>query len=617
MDLKKSLIDSKIIKVAIVDDDLSNAIAMADLETIDRDITGLLGDPNDPDCQVYYDILTSAGYNISKLGDLAQPLSDKAIREQAPERLKNAANSVLAFREGNAEPVRRVKEILLDAGVLDDNIHYFCSPEIPEGDFYDLLIIDYFLVKNSCAHTLPFIQKILTAHKDAQEPLQIILMSTYEAELKAEFRNIRPQLKASSSRMRIMSKPMIDDDLIHWKSALFQLSSDRQFVSAVESFVTETSNGFKSAAQEQADRLWELDLQAMDILHETATFDNDDFCRYVEECLSRQLLTALERYSGIRQSLDVLGNLLKDHRTAKVIAPVAEIGDSRAAIRMLMRSMEWRGGNNPSTAELAKYDDPKDRAKWVQKNLRFGMVLQSPDGKEWLNLTQACDLAQTKEEHLDAVSLLLISGSYVRPIGRENGQSLVFLNTSLSDVGSEVLCWDVRNVQTPSIFGFAQEFYNGWSITGELRLDQAQSIAALYSSRTLRVGLQRRLSSWCLDGYALFIKDLNSGAADAKITGTHLSGHAMNRGKPDEVHIDRDSMILLQKDFPNCISKISLKLYMGLQLKHGAKNKEEGILIYCNEKPENIGSLRIALNEDVFLGHAANQNKVVIALWHR
>ncbi|PXV76611.1 hypothetical protein [Pantoea sp. PNA 03-3] len=617
MDLKKSLIDSKIIKVAIVDDDLSNDITMADLEIIDGDITGILGDPNDPDYQDYCELLTSFGYDIDKLSDLSQPLSNEELREQAPERLKSAAGRVLDFRDGNAEPVRRVKQLLLNAGVLEVNIDYYCSPVIPKGKIYDLLVVDYYLVNNSNKYTLPFIKEMISAHVDAPEPLQIILMSTHEAQLKAEFRDIRPILETSSSRMRIMSKPMTDDELIHWESALFQLSSDRQFVNAVESFVTETSKGFQLAAKEQAKKLWELDLQAMDILHETATFDNDDFCRYVEECLSRQLLTALEQYSGIRQSLDVLGNLLKDHRTTNVIAPVAEIGDSRAAIRMLMKSMEWRGGNSPNTAELAKYDDPKDRAKWVQKNLRFGMVLQSPDGKEWLNLTQACDLAQTKEEHLDAVSLLLISGSYVRPVGRENGQSLVFLNTSLSDVGSEVLCWNVRNVQTPSIFGFAQEFYNGWSITGELRLDQAQSIAALYSSRTLRVGLQRRLSSWCLDGCALFIKDLNSGAADTKITGTPLSGHAMNRGKPDEVHIDRDSMILLQKNFPNCVSKISLKLYMGLQLKPGGKNKEEGILIYCNEKPENIESLRIALNEDVFLGQAANQNKVVIALWHR
>lgn len=616
MDLKKSLIDSKIIKVAIVDDDLSNDITMADLEIIDGDITGILGDPNDPDYQDYCELLNSSGYDIDELSDLAQPLSNEAIREQAPERLKNAAGRVLDFRDGNAEPVKRVKQLLLSAGILDVNIDYYCSPAIPEGKIYDLLVVDYYLVKNSNKHTLPFIKEMISAHVDAPDPLQIILMSTHEAQLKAEFRDIRPFLETSSSRMRIMSKPMTDDELIHWESALFQLSSDRQFVNAVESFVTETSKGFQLAAQEQAKRLWELDLQAMDILHETATFDNDDFCRYVEECLSRQLLTALEQYSGIRQSLDVLGNLLKDHRTTNVIAPVAEIGDSRAAIRMLMRSMEWRGGDTPNPADIKQYAEPNDRAKWIQKNLRFGMVLKSADGKEWLNLTQVCDLAQTKEESFNVVSLLLVSGSYARPVERENGQALVYLNSPVSDVGSDVLCWNVRNVKTPSILDFAQEFYEGWSITGELRLDQAQSIAALYSSRTSRVGLQRRLSSWCLEGCALPVNILKNGHAEDKITGIPLSGHAMNRGKSDEIHIDSNSMKLLRQKYPNIISETSLKLYMGMQLKPGAKNKEEGLVIYCKEKPDNIEALRIAINDKVYLEHATNQNKVVLALWY-
>ncbi|HBB3095909.1 TPA: hypothetical protein KAC79_004965 [Escherichia coli] len=614
MDIQKSFTESKILKVAIVDDDLSDLITMDDLNTIDKDIASLLGDPSDPDCESYHELLASEGYDLDEIEDLAQPLSNKSIREKAPERLKNAANKIIEFRYDNAKPIRRVKQLLLEAGILEDNIHYYFSPEIPNEEFYDLLVIDYFLVKNSSKHTLPFIKKILSTHEKAPKPLQVILMSTYEAELKAEFRNIRPEIRTSSSRMRIMSKPMSDDDLVYWRSALFQLSSDRQFVDAVEKFVTETISGFQHAAQEQAKRLWELDLQAMDILHEAATSDNDDFCRYVEECLSRQLLTALEECSGIRKSLGVLGESLIKHRANNVIAPVTEIGDSRAAIRTLMRSMEWRGGNTPSMTE---FKDPKDRAKWIQKNLRFGMVLKSPDDKRWLNLTQACDLAQTKEDNLNSVSLLLISGSYARPVGHENGQSLVYLNTSLSDAGSEVLCWDVRNVQTPSIFDFAQTFYNGWSITGELRLDQAQSIAALYSSRTLRVGLQKRLSSWCLDGKALFINKLNNSAPSDKIEGTTISGHAMNRGKPDEVHIDKDSMIKLQRDFPNSINKISLKLYMGMQLKPGSKNQEEGILIYCAEKPENIESLRRAINDNDFLNRDVNQNKVVIALWHK
>ncbi|VED11217.1 Uncharacterised protein [Escherichia coli] len=45
MDIQKSFTESKILKVAIVDDDLSDLITMDDLNTIDKDIASLLGDP--------------------------------------------------------------------------------------------------------------------------------------------------------------------------------------------------------------------------------------------------------------------------------------------------------------------------------------------------------------------------------------------------------------------------------------------------------------------------------------------------------------------------------------------------------------------------------------------
>lgn len=86
MDIQKSFTESKILKVAIVDDDLSDLITMDDLNTIDKDIASLLGDPSDPDCESYHELLASEGYDLDEIEDLAQPLSNKSIREKAPER---------------------------------------------------------------------------------------------------------------------------------------------------------------------------------------------------------------------------------------------------------------------------------------------------------------------------------------------------------------------------------------------------------------------------------------------------------------------------------------------------------------------------------------------------
>lgn len=616
MDLKKSLLDAKVIKVAIVDDDLSESICMADLISIDGDIAALLGDPHDPDQETYIRILIDRGFNIEALHDIAEPLSEKSIREDAPARLKEAANKVLEFRHGNAAPVRRVQSLLLELGLLSENIDFYSVPAIPLDKYYDLVIVDYYLVQNSNQQTLPFIDSVITSHKDCTDPLQVILMSTHAAQLRAEFRDIRPLLKASSSRMRIMGKPQSDEDLIHWKTALYQLASDRPFIAAVENFVSETSKGLELAAQDQAKKLWELDLQAMDILHETATLDNDDFCRYVEECLSRHLLTALEKYTGIRNSLRALGDSLMEHRDTHVISPVAEIGDSRAAIRGLMRSMEWRGGASLDHSTYPSQLTPLDKAKWLKKNLRFGMVLRSNEGKEWLNLTQACDLAQAKDESLDTVSLLLVSGVRSRPLNQEKNQAMVYLSSTMSEADTETLGWNLRNIRTPTIQEFAEDFANGWTLVGELRLDQAQSIAATYSSRVSRVGLQRTLSSWYLQGTALLAETLSEADPATLVAGTSVSGHAMSRGSSDELHIDQDSLSAIINTFPGSINDELLRAYMGIQLKPGAKVAGETMLIYCKEKPVTMEDLRGFISHEKWLTNGANKNKIILAVWH-
>ncbi|WP_444756767.1 hypothetical protein [Pseudomonas sp. A014] len=616
MDLKKSLHEAKVIKIAIIDDDLSQDISTADLLSIDGDIAALLGDPHDPDYEAYAGVLNKHGLDIETIPDPATPLSDKAICEEAPTRLSDAVRKVLEARYDSAAPVRRVHGLLEAVGVPAENIHFYSSPFIPEDRLYDLIIVDYYLVQNSNQQTLPFIDSAITAHKDCENPLQVILMSTHVTQLQSEFRTIRPLLKASSSRMRIMGKPMSDDDLIHWKTALFQLTSDRPFISAVENFVSETSKGLELAARDQANKLWELDLQAMDILHEAATLDNDDFCRYVEECISRHLLTALESYTGIRNSLLTLGDSLMEHRNTNVIAPVAEIGDSRAAIRGLMRSMEWRGGQGLDHTTYPVHSPALNKAQWLKKNLRFGMVLRSNDGREWLNLTQACDLAQAKEDAFDKVSLLLVSGVRSRPLSQEKNQAVVYLSSTATDTETETLGWNLRNIRTPTIQELAEDFVNGWTSVGELRLDQAQSIAATYSSRASRVGLQRRLSSWHLQGTAILAGTLSDADPAESLGGTPLTGHAMNRGSSDELHIDQASLSSVIEAFPDSINEELLRAYMGVQLKAGNKITSETLLVYCKDKPSTMGDLKIFINHEKWLTNGQNKAKIILAVWH-
>ncbi|VVM38166.1 hypothetical protein PS634_00133 [Pseudomonas fluorescens] len=615
MDFSEVLMQASITRVAIVDDDLSRNITTPDLLTIHGDLEALLSDPNDPDSQQYQELLASLGHDYDQLEDKATPLSDPAIAAQAPARLRQAAEQVLEARASNAEPVARLHALLISAGISENNIDKYSSPYIPPDKLYDLIIVDYFLVDNSEKKTLPFIREMIESHSGREHPLQVILMSTHEAEIKKEFRNFRPALGVTSSRMRVMGKPVSDDYLIQWRLALLQLANDRSYINVMEGFIRNAGAAIEKAAAEQARSMWELDLQAMDILHETSSRDNDNYCRYVEECLSRNLLTNLEEQTVMRAALTTLEEQLVAHRVAKVIPPVAEIGDSRAAIRALMKSMEWRGGAGPSLSAYPEGGTPIEKAKWVRLNLRFGMVLKAADGKEWLNITQACDLAQAKDTDVEITTLLLVGGYRAHPSSSAATEAMLQMNSTMTDKDAQVLGWNLRSVRTPSIQQFGIEYEQGWSVSGELRLDLAQSIATQYGSRTARVGLQKKMWSWRLQGVGLSVNAILDSEPDGPVVGVVLSGHGMSRGKSEEIHIDRECLTALSEEFPGVYSN-TVHAHEGLQLKLGGKKEGSPLILYCKATPKNIRELRAELDHEQWLNRADNRQKVIVALWY-
>ncbi len=607
---------AQILTVAIVDDDLSLELSVQNLLAVDGDLEALLGDPHDPDNQQYRDLLITYNYDFDGLSDRASPLADERVRDAAPKRLREAAELVLSARHESAAPVRRLQGLLQSAGIAPENIHTYSKPEMPPEQQYDLLIVDYYLVDNSAEKTIPFVKTVLDAHVGRPHPLQVVLMSTYEAEIRHKFSTFRPALKVSSSRMRVMSKPVTDDYLTHWKLTLSQLASDRSYIGALEGFISNTGMSITKAAEQQAEHLWELDLQAMDILHETASRDNDDYSRYVQECISRHLLTQIEGQAAMRGSISTLEELLQRHRKENVIPPVAEIGDSRAAIRSLMRSMEWRGGGAPTFTPYPTQGTNLDKAKWVKKNLRFGMVLKDSAGKEWLNLTQACDLAQAKEYALETTSLLLICGYRRHPSAEaaENG-GLVQMNSAMTEDDAEVLGWNMRYVRTPSIQELGLAFGDHWQVIGELRLDLTQSIAEQYASRAARVGLQRMMWSWKLEGVGMQVKKLTEAGSEDAMGGVKVSGHSMTRNKKEELHLDSQSLTLLATEFPGIYGD-TVHAHRGVQLKKGERHDGTPLMLFCKAKPQTMKALRDELKYESWLTSPKNAEKVIVALWY-
>ena len=315
------------------------------------------------------------------------------------------------------------------------------TPAIPHDKIYDLMIVDYFLVDTATTETLPFIREVLNTHEDQALPLQIILMSSHDEQLKTDFKTIRPELHVSSSRMRIMEKPKSEANLVAWRATLYQLASDRASVMQLERFIGDAGRTLTEAATATASKLWELDLQAMDLLHELASEDHDDYVRYVEDAVSRRLLSGLEADGGMRPSLQQLDTVFTAHRSRNLLSPTAEIGDSRAAIHGMMHSIEWRDGivGIPAFPTAAS---EMERSVWVRKHIRFGMVLRDPVGAEWLNITQACDLAQAKDEEIGQSTILFVRGQHTLPTASPRGDYYVTMSAMMASSDNHVLTWE-------------------------------------------------------------------------------------------------------------------------------------------------------------------------------
>lgn len=614
MDLRASLADAQIVRVAIVDDDLSGVVSTANLRQVDDNLEALLADVHDPDRQAYLQVLKDQGYDLSDVADLAHPLSEQAVRDAAPEVLRSAVEKILEARRDSAEPVERVRKLLIDSGIDGANIETFFGPDVPDDKLFDLIVVDYYLVNDATDQTVPFIERIVHNHAEQECPLQLILMSSHEEGLKQDFRKLRPRVGVSSSRMRILAKPQNDAQLAAWKLTLEQLAMDRGHVSAIELFVRRAIGAIRRATDEQSKKLWELDLQAMKVLHETAKTDNDDFSRYVEECLSRYLLTRLEEIHDLREALDGLRDSFGRNGGSTRISAGAEIGDSRAAIREIMTSMVWRGGGSPIIPAMPA--NPADAPRWVQQFLRFGMVIRDSNGHLWLNLTQACDLAQANLAELAELPLLLIGGHATNPtVQGKPDNATIRMTAPMAGAEPDLISWQLQRVSTPSVADIAAGFGRGWVVVGELRLDQAQSVVASYGAQVTRVGLQLAVRSWGMRGVAMSAGALHSAIDGSAVTGFAVAANALMQDKECEVHFELSTYNALQAHFPEEINDAALRLCAGVVVKPGKTSQGEPYLVHCEAAPTTVEELRALVNNKQWLERAQNANKVIVAVW--
>lgn len=532
MTLNELFKQAKIKKVAIIDDDLRSTITQSDISqsSPNDDDLNSLSDAGDPDNIQFIEFLQSEHLPSATVEQKLAALESEDVRRRAPERYRLAAQRALAMREDFAARVNLVKTWILDAGIRPVNLKIFTTPQaVPVADFFDLILVDYFLVNSSKKQTIPLIERVLEAHESQARPLLVILMSSHGAELSSDFGKLRSDLQRTSSRFRLMLKPSLGSEIdkSNWHFTFEQLAIERSVIVPIEKFITAWINKLNAATKELTNGLWSLDAHSLSILAKSANADHLSMEEYFGDVISRRVLAEVEHIEFPESETEKLTKALSSISGESFSS---EIGDSRAALRRIVVDIAWHRNNwwKPKKA-FPKLDNAK-QFEWLKRNIRFGTVLRHKQNKSYcVNITQPCDIAHVDIKDIRLNHLLLIPGTEdalhgVSPKGGKFAYSYSFDNGN----GCTNIQWSLRQPRTPSIGEFIEEIKR-YDFVGQMRQDQAQEVAAQFASLSSRVGTIRTPTFGKFYGYVF---GLNTAVADPiwEIKSTLLSAHTHPSG---------------------------------------------------------------------------------------
>lgn len=370
MSVTDLLTAAAITRVLMVDDDLREP-TLADVnESTQRgqsNVQSILGDPDHDATEGLVDLLQKDGRPHTTLNDLFQGLTDDAIRAQCLPDLSKPYNDAIERLQGFQEPLNKIQSWIRAPG----QIEVATWPRIREleaNEFYDLLIVDYYLVDNEATATRAFIKTMLERHKECPRPLLVILMSSNKDGVANDLSKIRDEIGASASRFRILVKPITThgepEPVVkeRWLQSLVQLANERVLIKPIEDFIGAWKTGLAKATETIVKRLYELDASAFAILSATAGADSMSIEEYMADVLAKRVSAETEEHAEVSTHTRALHEALK--QSASAVGPTinqgVEIKDAQHAIRRLMSDVVWH------------------RAQWHQPQVRLPDRINSP-----------------------------------------------------------------------------------------------------------------------------------------------------------------------------------------------------------------------------------------------
>jgi len=352
MSVTELLIAAGVTRILMVDDDLRAQPTLMDVNacspSAQGNIEAILQDPDHDGTECLVELLQQNGRPHASLADLFHGLADERIREQCPADLSKPYNDALKNLHGFQEPLKKIQSWVRAQGRIELN-EWSEIRELAEDEFYDLLIVDYYLTENEAAPTRAFIKAVLEKHKKCEKPLLVVLMSTNKDGVSSDLSIIRDEVGASASRFRILVKPSaahVEPEPVvkeRWLQALTQLANERALIQPIESFIDAWKNGLTKATNTIIKRLYELDASAFAILSATASADSMSIEEYMADVLAKRVSAETEEHAEVSDHTVALQKALS--LSASAVGPTinqgVEIKDAQHAIRRLMSDVVW------------------------------------------------------------------------------------------------------------------------------------------------------------------------------------------------------------------------------------------------------------------------------------
>jgi hypothetical protein len=352
MSVIENLTAAGVTRILMVDDDLRAEPTLKEVNECARvaqdKIEDILNDTDHQSTELLTELLERNGHPHGTLAERFRGLAFDNIREQCSPDLREPYEQARTNLQGFQEPLNKIRSWIRAPGQIE--LTAWSSIREPgAGEFYDMLIVDYYLTENESAPTRAFISKLLDRHKDQENPLLVILMSSDKGGVTNDLSIIRDEVGASASRFRILVKPSSSNTepepvvKERWLQALAQLATERSLIQPIEGFVNAWRQSLVKATDTIIKRLYELDASAFSILSATASADSMSIEEYMADVLAKRVSAETEENSEVSTHTLALQKALS--KSSSTVGPTinqgVEIKDAQHAIRRLMSDVVW------------------------------------------------------------------------------------------------------------------------------------------------------------------------------------------------------------------------------------------------------------------------------------